>query len=318
MFTSQIKIKADPTRGGDLGNYWHYILGFFLPLVIYLEKNKEKYLKKKILVDSCHPLMDLHTIEYLNYSGFCFEIKDFTDKSLKKKNSVGKTLRRKIWNLLQVVEWKLFGEDARIFIYHDYKSRFHVVKMPRWDEYLQQYEIIPPTLAVNMSFLQSKLSQFANNSIKGNAHDFLLLKRSNPPKVLSTECGKRSRFFEKYGTERRHLQGINELAFQLKEKSVDVVLYEPGTESLQKQIYNFSRCKGIIGVRGAEFINMFWMKPQSIVIMYESLGFTTPAIQPVLAKCLGLRIFILDHQNLNSPNAELDPVFSIISTAYEY
>lgn len=318
MLFNQVKIKADPTRGGDLGNYWHYILGFFLPLVIYIERNKKNLIKKKLIIDSCHPLLDIHTIEFLNYSGIFYEVKSLTEKSLSKKNSVGKTYWRRIWNILQVIEWKFLGIKASFFIYHDFKSRFNVVKLPRWDEYLQQYEIIPPTLEVNMSFLRSILLQFVENSIKEDVHDFLLLNRSDPPKVLSTYDGMRSRFFEKYGTERRRLQDVNELASKLKVKSIDVVLYEPGRKSIQQQIYDFSQCKGIIGVRGAEFINMFWMKPQSIVIMYESLGFSTKAIQPILAKCLELRIFILDHQNLNSPVAEFEPVFSIISSEYEY
>lgn len=296
-----IYIKADPTRGGDLGNYWHYMLGFFLPVTIWVMKNKKKISEKKLVIDSCNPLMDEHLKDYLSFIKIEYEFFNFTTKDLKTKNDFGRTYYRLISNFLQVLERKILGNKAKFFTYYQYKVKNNSLILPRWDEYLQQYGEFPPNLKKHIDSIKKQLFEFAGKNPEGETKPILLLKRSDSSKIDRIVDGKKARWFKGYGVKRRELLGVEEVLLELNKKGIQAELYEPGKHPLKDQILKFSNSSGFIGVRGAEFINMLWLPKNSKMIIFESAEFKTKAIQPALARALGLNLTILHHQGEISP-----------------
>lgn len=312
----KLLIMADPTRGGDLGNYWHYMLGYFLPLVIWLTNNKKRYQGNILVIDSCNPLMDAHITDFLNFCEISFEFKNLTPKTLEYKIQYGKSKLRLISNLLQVLERKLLGKNAFIFIYHNFRRRNGAVKMPRWDEYLQQYEELPPTFKKNFRRMKKQLFDFAGVNSTIQKKSILVIQRSSPNHVSSIKEGNKARWFEGYGTQRRRLLGVESAVCEMKKSGLPPKIFEPGIHSLREQILTFSTCSIMIGIRGAEFINMLWAPQNSSIIMYESIGFKTKAIQPILAKALNLKIIIEDHQGVDSPVISYQKISTHISPIF--
>ena len=70
-----------------------------------------------------------------------------------------------------------------------------------------------------------------------------------------------------YGKGRRAIANLVELELELKKAGIQVKIYEPGANPIQHQIKTFHEAHGIIGVRGAEFANLLWMRPGSRALM---------------------------------------------------
>jgi capsular polysaccharide biosynthesis protein len=113
----------------------------------------------------------------------------------------------------------------------------------------------------------------------------LILARSAEPNYYA-EGGGAER--PKYGTSRRALTGIEEAAQELRQRGIPTQVFEPGIHSLTEQIHTFRHCRGVIGIKGAEFANLIWLKPASRVILIKPSIMGTPPVQMCLADVLGL------------------------------
>lgn len=305
-------IIADPTRGGDLGNYWHYMLGFFLPFSFWLLGKKHTLKNKILVIDACNPLLDEHLSNYLIHLGIKHKFQTLTKKDLQYKLSVKRSKSRKILNRFLGYERKILKEKSFLFIYHNFKTKKNQLILPRWDEYLEQYSDLPPVFINKINLLKTQILEFSEKEIPAKGKPLLILRRSDRPCIINSEEGKMARWFEGYGSERRQLLGIEETTYELNQKGILTEIYEPGSHSLKEQIHKFSNCRGIIAVRGAELINMFWLPKNSIIIMYESAGFKINAIQPKLAKCLNIKLITINHEGENSPRLSLEKVFNYL------
>lgn len=301
----KIFFKADPKRGGDLGNYWHYMLGFFFPAVSYLRLNTSQISGKKLVFDSCNPITDSILEQYLQTTSHSFSFEKMSHKThdITKRN--WKSIAAKIKRKLLKAELILRGDQASIFTYHSFRVSGNQVILPRWDKYLDQYGRFHPETNRILTSTISHLKNWAKNTDRFPENAILIIKRSDPPAVIQTSQGKEARWFPGYGTERRQLNGIKELERFLKTMGKKCYTFVPGDESLESQIEAFGKTNIIIGIRGAELINMVWMKKEGAVIMQESADFITEPIQIKLAEALGLQLCILPHQGVTSPSIEL-------------
>ena len=73
-----------------------------------------------------------------------------------------------------------------------------------------------------------------------------------------------------YGAGRRYIFNINQIYEHLKNENINVAIYDSGQDNLLAQGKKVNDVKGIIGIRGAEFANIFWMKKNSTIIMFLS------------------------------------------------
>jgi hypothetical protein len=70
-----------------------------------------------------------------------------------------------------------------------------------------------------------------------------------------------------YGSGRRAIGNLDELAGELTGVGLAVRIYEPGAADLADQIRTFHNARGVIAIRGAELANLIWMAPGSRVVM---------------------------------------------------
>lgn len=301
-------VNADPSRGGDLGNYWHYILGFFLPFAVWMLDNKRLINGKNLVIDSCNPIMDQHLSLYLNHFKINHEFRSFTAKDLQSKIIIKKSRKRLFFNKLLGFEKKILKNKAFLFTYYDFKYKKKCLILPRWDEYLEQYKDFPPLLKKKYELLKNDMFDFVGDYRLENVKPYLILKRSEWPKGIEQDKIRLARWFDGYGAGRRQLLGVEETEKEMNSMGFYTQIYEPGLFSLKEQICKFSNSRGIIGVRGAEFVNMLWMPKGSLAIMFESVEFKISPIQFQLAKCLNINLIILDHEGKSSPLLTFDKI----------
>ncbi len=305
-----ILFKADPIRGGDLGNYWHYLFGFLIPASYWLWKNPVLWKGKSIKVDACNPLTDNLMKEYLDHLQIPYVFEELTEKTIQMTRKDWKSYRGKIWRKLSAWERLVRGEQSKWFTYHHLRLRKNILSLPRWDRYLEQYGDFPLFFRNDLdsyrNFFRNQIT-FPNDQLQ-NKTDWLIIKRSPPPKALDQEKGKNARWFEGYGTERRELKGIDEAVDQLLNLGYTVKTSATGELGLFQQVKIFADSKYIIGVRGAEFANIFWMDKGSEVYLFMSASFQNDSIQRKLAAACSLSYLELPHEGAISPSLDVSKI----------
>lgn len=137
---------------------------------------------------------------------------------------------------------------------------------------------------------------------------FLILRRSPQP-AFYEPGGKAER--PGYGTARRSLIGLNESVQSLQSRNLPISLFEPGSVSLAEQIQAFRCCKGICGIYGAEFANVIWMQPGTVVMwVYKSTTNYIPWMTKQLSQLLNLRFIPIKAADDEAPALPVDSVSS--------
>lgn len=311
-----IHLKADPARGGDLGNYWHYLFGFFIPFSYLLWKRPELFEGKKLILDSCNPLTDALAKEYLNHLGVEHEFEELTEKTIGMTRKEWKSIRRKIWRRLSYAERKFRGDNASWFTYHHFKFKKNLIIIPRWDKYLEEFGNFPPSFKKELNsyrkFIIFKVLGLKPIPLENKS--WLIIKRAAPPEIISSEAGKKARWFPGYGSERRELRGIEEGVKELESVGYLVKARSTGDLGLLQQITEFYSSKVLVGVRGAEFANMIWMDPESKVYLWMSSSFQNEPIQRKLASACQIRYHEIPHEGQVSPVMDVAKLLEINSS----
>lgn len=116
----------------------------------------------------------------------------------------------------------------------------------------------------------------------------LVLQREPPPKFYHPAGQAR---IKTYGTDRRSLQNVEEIAESLRAAGMDATGFAPGTHSLAEQIRAFRDCAGVVMIRGAEIANACFMKAGTPLIVLSPAEFANyPAPHKALAPLLGLQL----------------------------
>ncbi len=92
---------------------------------------------------------------------------------------------------------------------------------------------------------------------------YIVLKRSDQPKYYDVGGGAEK---SGYGTGRRALRDIQTAVRTLKNSGIRIGIFEAGRYNLASQIKTFGAVRGVIGITGAEFANILWMKPGTKVV----------------------------------------------------
>lgn len=308
-----IFLKADPNRGGDLGNYWHYLFGFFVPATFWLWKNPTLWQGKLIKVDSCNPLTDALMKEYLDHLQVPFEFEEMTEKTVQMTRKDWKSIRGKIWRRLANLERKFKGEKSSWFTYHLLRFRGNTLTIPRWDKYLEQFGDFPLVFKSKMNPYRSYILAEAKKAeeFPKEKNRWLIIKRATPPDLVKSEEGKKARWFPGYGSERRELKGIEEGIIELQNLGYTATSLATGDLGFFRQISVFNTCKVLIGVRGAELANMFWMDQNSEVILYMSASFQNEPIQRKLAFACQLKYHEIPHEGAISPQLNVRKILQL-------
>ena len=197
----------------------------------------------------------------------------------------------------------------------------HAIFVPRWDMYLLKPMLNEPNptnhvikvllnqlnshpeimqecqhFNLKMAIWRVRFSLLYKLNINRTAKDFegklLVLKRSDEPEFYNKERG--NAVIHGYGVSRRALHNPEFVAETINASGLDALLFEPGVHSLAQQMSAFSQCDAIWAIRGAEFANMLWLKPQARVVLVQPEKLTNPPFQRFLAELLELDFYQID------------------------
>lgn len=206
--------------------------------------------------------------------------------------------------------WRLLGLPGLIahvdLIPTPWRDSTREMLAPRWDNWLRRGrpdQVPPPNDPVALAMQRIRrqfLSAVAAHPSETASGDWLLLRRAAQPDFY--RAGGPAEV-PTYGTGRRSIVNIDALAVALRQAGLRVRLYEPGAHSLRDQIRTFARADGIIGIRGAEFANLIWMRPGSQAIMLATPVAQETHVSWNLANLMGIRFTPLA-VDCNHPHVE--------------
>ncbi|MBP7461332.1 MAG: glycosyltransferase family 61 protein [Candidatus Delongbacteria bacterium] len=220
------------------------MFGYLLPAWSYIRTCKRAISNHAVFYfESCGPLMNQHLQELSRIEGFNLVILEENESppdsvyysyfcpqwDIALKNKSLETIRR----------WRLRSKlGLGVFVPHEIRD---LLRLRRYC--LDKFH-------------------FRSGDVKG----WLLYRRSAPhPFYTSEHKGERIIF---YGAGKRYIHNMDEIHEYLENEGIHVTIYDAGQDSLLAQGKKVNEVKGLIGIRGAEFANIFWMKENSTILMF--------------------------------------------------
>jgi O-methyltransferase len=241
-------------------NFFHHVWGYLLPaLHLYLTENKPH-----LLFQSGGPYMDPVTTDL-------FKALEIPHSIIRDWEVVPDEINRKELSRWEPVVFRLAEQMSKK------SARPEVLK------YSDSGYDIPEPLKTVRDFVLHKLVDVVSPSFP--AGSIILLDRAAENAIYRRGGLARA---NAYGKGHRALMGIPEVVKELKDQGVMVVHYAPNTKSYTQQLIDFYHCGGVVGIRGAEFAHLIWMRPGAKVLMYQPAGMNPRNIQQPLAQLMGL------------------------------
>lgn len=269
-------LSLHPRKFGSVEHFFHFMWGYLLPS-IHLIQTQTNPATSLYRFRSCGPLMDPLLEETM--LRFEYDFKIFPDKNPSSVQS---------HNLI-VPRW-----DVRLTRRHRKKEKNRPLPSRLIHTVLDlDLKFAAEINAVRSAFIEHTPPPNPTVGLSRFRDTVLLIKRSAPHK-----------FYEKgghaeisgYGTTRRTLHNLSETRDALRSSQIPAEIFEPGKHTLFEQIYVFNHCAGMIGIRGAEFANLIWMKPKTPVVMIQPPSMDHSPLHKALTHRLQLRYhkFIAD------------------------
>lgn len=290
--------------------FFHFMWGYLLPTLVEISKNPRSNISHH-LIRSCGPTMDQLTEDITRLLDY--EVTIVPERSVRRDLTT-----RRVW---------VPRFDIGLMRSHFMPKEAHAVKSIRkmrkrlrrrpakWRKFSdEQYdEQLTEALSHLRTTVVNQLGKLEPNSNLDVYKDqYLILKRSEQPEDFCTEK-KRQKISPGYGIARRSLLGTDEAESLLRAKQFPVRVFEPGRHTMLEQISVYANCKGIIGIRGAEFANVIWMPTGSLITMIWPAQMKLPSLQEQQARLLGLNYLESKIDRDSTPT--LDPDF--VATALQ-
>jgi hypothetical protein len=258
-----MNIYWNEVHKGSSEHYWHFLFGYYLPLMrLLLQEERGKSAQLRLY--DCGPLMNRILTETLVH----LHLKPEFDKSLSVES----------------------------------RQSANGIVLERWDIRVGRNDnldaLMPPVLETReaLAAMLTPWSCCNRHLAKGK---YLILQRSAEPSFYQAGGGARR---ATYGAGRRVLKGIKEGHAELEAAGVPCLIYEPGVHNLACQINHFSDCAGVIAVRGAEVTNVLWSPVTARIVIFQSNGTPqSDSSHKILAGLLGQGYFEIPHKGEVSP-----------------
>jgi hypothetical protein len=294
----ELHFRADRTPPGSIEHFWHYLLGVLLPLLHLHRRNRGLFSKRRIVLPPCGPVMDGCGLQVLSGLGLDAAIGvesplKHVFQELRKRPEYKKRLMAR--RRANSVPWKIPEEGDSI-------------RLPRWDHRLKFGGADDP--AFFRAMRETALHFVGLAQTRGCCHDhpggdaYVLLKRSAELPFYRAGGGAEN---PGYGQGRHSLEGLEACQDDLNERGLPTEIYEPGAHDLFCQARTLARARGIVGIRGAEFANMVWLKPDALAVLVAIPSLKRPPPQPALAQAMGIVGLVqltLDPETPQTLNAE--------------
>lgn len=292
-------------KKGSPEHFFHFIWGYLFPALheIFKLNSSDPSInnEKKFLIMSCGPIMNKSIDEVLSLFNYKYEI---VEKDKVNNINYFKQITVPRWDLwLSNIAQRESVKSRKIY-YKIVFTELFKKNIPLFINYkIFRAGFLLKIIEIRSSFFERINALDSVDSIDLLSDKYLILKRSPQPQFYN---GGGKAEISTYGSNRRELTGIENARDVLTNKNIPVQIYEPGKHSFVEQIKVFQNCKGIIGIKGAEFANLIWMKPKSKVILIWPSNMKSGPIQHALANILGLEYHqtITDEGSFPKLNAE--------------
>lgn len=274
--------------------------GYLFPSIHTIDKLNAPE-SSQYLFRSCGPVMDKLTKEVMQLFNYNFNI--IPNNSVENNDCCSLvTLPR--WDIF-LLQPHLLSQDTpecshTISLREELNKHTNILNVLKQKNFTSELSL---AISKVKSRMEKKLNMFENTTdFKAFSGCYILIARSSEPEFYA-KGGKAET--KGYGISRRALVGIEDIEQKLRNRDIPVRIFEPGQFSLMEQIRVFQCCKGIIGIKGAEFANLIWLKPKSKVILIKPANMVTPPVQKYLAKNMDLEY--IEIENDQGPFPKLEP-----------
>ncbi len=258
-------VRFDPNGPGSRQHYFHFLLGYLLPSLDC--RLRDPAVEQTVFV-SCGPVMDCRTREaarLLNQSFIIAQVDLIPDAW----SATTREVLAPRWD-----RWLMSGLNPGA-----------IQHLPRNDTAVQAIRHL------RQQFLSAAAATAAvSSAATEDEGDWLLLRRSAQPDFYRPGGAAEIAY---YGSGRRAIAHLDRLAADLTTAGLPVRIYEPGAHSLREQISTFAKARGIIGIRGAEFANVLWMKPGAQALMLATPVKRENHASKNLAALIGIRFHLM-------------------------
>lgn len=304
--SSHISMLFDERKKrGSVEHYWHFLFGYYLPLINYfLKENHKNNINKttKYLINDCGPLMNNILSESLSAMNIDYTFEDNIKLHRIQNPSLKESLYIKVRRLLKLG--------------YVYSKNGTSIILPRWDIKILEETTFPASFKRTIQYLgqtlPKKFSDYACCEAGTAKGSYLLIKRAPEPSYYKPGGGAEK---SGYGAGRRSLVGLEKGVDRLVASGIDCIIYEPGAHNLFCQMNHFSQCSGIIGVRGSEFANVIWMSEGALVLLIHSSYFWNKSKTPpqrTLASLLSVNYLERNFNDEVSPRLDTEILLPIV------
>lgn len=257
--------------------FFHFMWGYSLPG---LSKVLNEWQSSEVLIEPYGPILDSKFGELLNTFDFSFRI--LPDEKQTQEE----------WNSIYPSRWDIFLIDFNVYQQASLKRKLKTLARltldgKLWSSFLfKKRKCLNEIIELRSAVINRLQASESMKEVSEYDNAYLFLIRSGKSALYDLQKSRGN--LHRYGAERRALVGIPEGIEYLKEKGYNVVPFESGKYAMWKQIEAFHRCKGIIGIRGAELSNILWMKPQTQSIVIDNFNDGTSSPTRVIAAQIGV------------------------------
>lgn len=253
-----IRVRLDRSKPGSIEHFWHFLFGVAFPLLDFHRRYPDRLRGARLEVESCGPVMD-RVLPPL-FRGLGLDLAVTTPTTAEPTGDEPDRAR-----------WIASLADG-------------CLRLPRWDQYLETAGISDAafieSIRATAAHVVAEASGFGCCRDATPSNGYLLLRRSPEPDYYGPGGAADAKG---YGTGRRELSGLEPCLEALAARGVPATIYEPGGHELACQVRHFARARGVIGLRGAEFANLAWMRPEAVVLMLCWTSKRTPPQRPLVA-----------------------------------
>lgn len=290
--TESISLSFDNrTAYGSKEHFFHFLWGYLLPAVYQIKAQEKQRVNQQLYCfETCGPVMDCLSQEVINQLALPAEIAHSSHSG-------------KFSKLITVPRWDLYLlRDLILGIEPDSSSR-----IANFQKSIYLTEILSAAdFTVNFlkqiqqirSLFLDQIDDDPSSDISNRTAPILVLQRSAMPHFYTQKGGAE---ISGYGLSRRALVGIGEFVKTFGSNK-NIQAYEPGKSTFFEQISRLYASRGIIGIKGAEFANLLWLRPGSKVILIRPEQMKTPPVQHKLANLLDLDFQEITCGNGNYPD----------------
>ena len=275
---------------GSKEHFFHFMWGYLLPAISFILNQADKG-RNRYYFESCGPVMDRLTKEMIDL----LEI----DASILANQNVEFIQEPCVvprWDIHLLRDYILgFDKDVSNHI-AKFKSDSDLVVYLSTSNFTDK---LRGQIIELRDIIISGIMNKSNLTTEMINDPWLVLRRSEQPDYYAIE-GKAEN--KGYGMSRRGLKDIDIFVNKKKGLGLNITAYESGIHTIAHQIHTFNQAKGIIGIKGAEFANLIWMRENSRVIQIRPNSMRTPNVQFKLATLLNLNFIEVITEEGNFPS----------------